>query len=51
MLQYLFDDLIVFDEGDDPHFAMAFRAYQGIDLVNSLGSAPSVVINEYLTSL
>ena len=27
MLQYLFDDMWLFDESDDYHFALAFGAY------------------------
>lgn len=30
------DDLLVFDEADDPHRPFTFRADEGIDLINLL---------------
>lgn len=34
MLQDGFDDILLFDETDDPHSAIAFWTNQGIDLVD-----------------
>ena len=36
MLEDLFDDLLILDEGDDLHIPMALRTYQGVHLIDFL---------------
>ena len=40
------DDLCVFDEADNPHVSLTFRADQGINFINLLNQ-PCPILSEY----
>jgi hypothetical protein len=42
MLEDLFDDLLILDEGDDFHPPLALQAVQGVDLIDFLNQSGPV---------
>ena len=43
MLKDLFNDLFIFNERDDPHPSLAFRASQGVNLIDFLDQSGPVL--------